>query len=199
MRIGACLLMFILVVGCSSKDKVPSGVISRDNMEKILWDMIQADQYASLYLVKDSARINVKMETLKLYEQVFQLHKVSRDEFRESFQYYLSRPDLTRSVFDSLLSQGNRQRADSYKNPPAVSSPPSIIPKTPIVSPMVKPAGNLRGAKQTRMPATAPFKPAVTLPVRVPGHEPHVPGLGPRKAPVPTSIRQQAAAGTHAG
>jgi uncharacterized protein DUF4296 len=172
MRIGACLLLFILAVGCASKDKVPSDIIPQDKMEKILWDMIQADQYAALYLAKDSARINVKMETLKLYQQVFTLHKVSRDEFRESFQYYLGRPDLTRPVFDSLLAQGNRLRADSYRNPTPVSPTPSVtpvIPKTIVPGPMSRPVGNGKGTKQTRMPITTPIKPGPTLPVKVPG------------------------------
>ncbi len=98
MRIGACILLLIFLAGCSSKDKVPSGILSQDKMERVLWDMIQADEYAALYLAKDSAIIDKKMETLKLYQQVFQLHQVSRDEFRESYQFYLGRPDLSRTV-----------------------------------------------------------------------------------------------------
>jgi hypothetical protein len=184
MRIGACLLLFIFAVGCSSKDKIPSGIIPQDKMEKILWDMIQADQYAALYLVKDSARVNVKMETLKLYQQVFQLNKVSRDEFRESFQFYLGRPDLTRTVFDSLLTRANRQRADSYRSPLATTSPPLVVPKTPVASPLAKPAGNLSRIRQGRIPVTAPVKPPVTIPGKVmSGRGRHVPGLPPQGAP----------------
>src|SRR5882757_1147900 len=133
MRIVAGLLAMLLVAGCSDKDKVPSGIIPREQMEKILWDMVQADQYSSLYLVKDSARINVKTETQKLYQEVFRLHQISREEFRKSFQYYQEHPDLTRSVFDSLLARGNRLRTESY-------SRPALTPKPPVPAPVTTPA-----------------------------------------------------------
>ena len=133
MRVVAGLLAILLVVGCSDKDKVPSGIIPRDEMEKILWDMVEADQYSSLYLWKDSARINVKTETQKLYQEVFQLHQISREEFRKSFQYYQEHPDLTRTVFDSLLARGNRLRAESYSRPAITTSRPAMT--TPAAPP----------------------------------------------------------------
>jgi hypothetical protein len=132
MRIVAGLLCVLLAVtGCSEKDKIPSGVIGKEEMEKILWDMMLADQYAANYIVKDSAKVNVKVETLKLYEEVFRLHKVSRDEFRKSFQFYQERPDITRPMFDSLLARGNRARMENYARPP--QTPAAAVPavKTP--------------------------------------------------------------------
>jgi Domain of unknown function (DUF4296) len=152
MRIIAGLLAVVILAGCSGKDKVPSGIIPREKMGVILWDMIQVDQYSSIYLVKDSARINIKMEDLRLYQQVFQLHGISRDEFRKSFQYYEDRPDLIRTLFDSVISRGNRLRTEGYSKPvpssqpvttPAVTSPvktpahPVIAPVTPVRTPVL--------------------------------------------------------------
>jgi hypothetical protein len=115
MRIIACLLVLAFLAGCSNKDKVPSGIIPRDQMSSILWDMVQADQYSDAYLVKDSAHINVKMETMRLYLKVFQLHKVSLDDFKKSMRFYLDHPDMTRSLFDTVINRGNRQRSESFK------------------------------------------------------------------------------------
>jgi len=109
--------------GCSDKDRIPSGILSREKMQDLMWDMIQADQYSS-YLTKDSAHINLKLERLRLYQQVFLLHGVSRDQFRKSYDFYMSRPDLTQTLFDSLLSKGNRLRGEAYSRP-AVSRPPT--------------------------------------------------------------------------
>jgi hypothetical protein len=91
-------------------------------------DVILADQFAMQYLLKDSVRRdsvkkdsvvitrrNVKLETLQLYETVFKLHKVTRDEFRKSLTYYEGRPDLMRIIFDSLSSMESRHRNDLYK------------------------------------------------------------------------------------
>lgn len=168
--LGATLVIIVLTiaVACTDKDKVPSGIIPKVEMEKILWDMIQADQYSMTYLIKDSAHVNVKMETLKLYQQVFQLHKVSREEFRESYQYYLGRPDLTRPLFDSLLAKGNRLRQESYRNPPVSTVPvvqPPVVqapvtkPPAPQVKPPVLPAGTKGSATSPAVNRIIPSKP----------------------------------------
>ena len=156
MRIVAALFLVLLLAGCSDKDNTPSGIIPRVKMEKILWDLVQADQYAAQYLVtdsvqvykKDSTRIDMKMETLKLYEQVFRLHQVSRDEFRKSFQYYQGRPDLARGMLDTLVNHGNQLRMDSYKIPTSapVTPAPARVPPPPVIAPRLPITGS-RGAQ----------------------------------------------------
>jgi hypothetical protein len=115
-RIIACLLVGILlaVSSCSDKNKIPAGILPHDKMEAVMWDVIQSEQYSAAYLAKDSAHINLKLENLRLYDEVFRLHKVSREEFLKSYQYYMGRADLAQVLFDSLLSKGNRLRTESY-------------------------------------------------------------------------------------
>ena len=83
-------------------------------MEKVLWDMIQAERYSTTFLKKDSTK-NVNSETFKLYEEVFQIHKISRDQFVESYKFYLSRPDIMKTMLDSLSNMASRKRSDVYK------------------------------------------------------------------------------------
>src|SRR5258707_10613404 len=108
--VGLVIFLLVAVIGCSDKDSVPSGILSREEMQTVLWDMIQVDQY-STYWAKDSAHINVKLEDLRLYEQVFQLHHISREKFSESYKYYMARPELTQTLLDSLLAMGDRVMA----------------------------------------------------------------------------------------
>ena len=159
MRIIAGLLCIVLIVGCSEKDSIPSGVLGKEEMGSILWDMMQADQYASSYLIKDTAKVNLKMETLKLYEEVFRLHKTTREEFRKSFQFYQDHPDITRVLFDSLIARGNRMRSESYTHSSA--PPPSV--------PAVKPAVTGPGGKVPVVPPVIPGKAGQTLPNRPAG------------------------------
>ncbi|HVV04301.1 MAG TPA: DUF4296 domain-containing protein [Puia sp.] len=163
MRVIAGLLCIVLIVGCSEKDSIPSGVLGKEEMGSILWDMMQADQYASSYLIKDTAKVNLKMETLKLYEEVFRLHKTTREEFRKSFQFYQDHPDITRVLFDSLIARGNRMRSESYTH----SSAP--VPSVPAVKPAVTgPVG--------KPPGTLPNRPAGALSNRPPGVQSSQPG-----------------------
>jgi hypothetical protein len=172
----AGFLCVVLLAGCSEKDNIPSGVLGKEEMGNLIWDMMQADQYASTYLIKDSSKVNVKMETLKLYEEVFRLHKVTREDFRKSFQFYQDHPDITRTILDSLTSRGNRMRAESYTHSPytATSVPPARPATTgpgahpPVVAPGKSPIGT------NKPPGLVPGTPTGVVPGK-PGsfHPPH--------------------------
>ncbi len=104
------------VVSCTDKDKIPAGVLPKDKMEKVLWDMIQAERYRESF-IRDSSK-NLKTETFKLYAQVFEIHQISKDEFIKSYKFYMSRPDIARIMFDSLATRANRRREELYKPKP---------------------------------------------------------------------------------
>lgn len=134
--LAGCILT--VMIGCSDKNRVPSSVLPREKMQKILWDMIQADRFAAAYVLKDSATKNVKEETFKLYEQVFQVNEVTREEFVKSYKYYLSRPDITRVMLDSLAAEANRRREEMYRDtaraikPVAVDSAARNLKRVPV-------------------------------------------------------------------
>ena len=114
------------VVSCTDKDKVPAGVLPKEKMEKVLWDMIQAERYRETF-VRDSA-LDLKKETFKLYAQVFEIHQITKDEFIKSYKFYMSRPDITRVLFDSLATRANRRREELYKPQPldTASAKPTV-------------------------------------------------------------------------
>jgi len=117
------LLCCFAGAGCSDKNSVPGDILSQDKMEQVMWDMAQADQYAALYLVKDSALIDRKTETMRLYAEVLRLHQVTPEEFRKSYRYYLSRPELNQLLFDSVVARGVRARTEMYDRPSTYRAP----------------------------------------------------------------------------
>ena len=148
--------LFFLLFSCVNKESTPSGIIKRDTMGIVLWDLIQADQFAKLYLVKDSLKINVNQERLKLYQEVFQIHHITKDQFQQSYQFYMGRPDLTKIMFDSLSAFTTRQRMEAYKSK-----------YTPPVKTVTKP-GDSSKFKNMQLPATKP----VITPFTKPGPAP---------------------------
>ncbi|MFT3825263.1 MAG: DUF4296 domain-containing protein [Chitinophagaceae bacterium] len=129
----ACCIAAGLFVACSDKDRIPGDVLSQDEMGKVMWDMIQADRFSAQFLMKDSVKRDIKPEMFTLYDQVFQLHKISREEFTKSYRFYVSRPDIARVMFDSLVTKVSRIKnaaADSINKkqdppPPATLKPVS--------------------------------------------------------------------------
>ena len=76
--------------------------------------MIQADRYATIVLSRDSTK-NLKEETFVLYEQVFSIHKINRQQFVKSFKFYMERPDISQVMLDSLATKANRRREEMYR------------------------------------------------------------------------------------
>jgi hypothetical protein len=145
--LAACCL---LLAACSDKTSVPWGILSVDKMAPILWDMVEADQYAAI-LIKDSAHIDPKMERLRLYEQVFRSHGVSREKFEKSYNYYREHPDINKILYDSLTEQGTRYRTEAYAHP-------SVRPVTPgAPAPGTPTAGTPSGTLPVRPPNTSPM------------------------------------------
>jgi hypothetical protein len=132
-RLAVALILYLAASsGCSDKNDVPGGILPRDKMAAVLWDMAEADQYVALYITKDSAHIDRKAETMRLYEEVFRLHQVTRDEFRKSYRYYLDHPAVGQPLFDSTIARGSRVRTEMYDRPGQYHPP--VVPPARTVS-----------------------------------------------------------------
>ena len=121
MRWNAWIFILVFIISCSDEMKAPKDLISEKKMASVMWDMVQADRFTTTFITRDSLKLNVKAETFKMYDQVFQLHKISQDQFLASYKYYLSRPDLSQKIFDSVASKASKARIDASK--PAQAKP----------------------------------------------------------------------------
>ena len=148
---GLLAICCLLLTACSDKTSVPFGILSVNQMTPIVWDMVEADQYAAM-LVKDSAHVDPKMERLRLYEQVFRSHGVSREKFKKSYNYYKEHPEINQILYDSLNAQGTRYRNEAYAHP---SARPVVMPVAP--APGTPPAGTPPPGVPRRLQNTTPM------------------------------------------
>lgn len=101
------LLIFIIlffIAGCKSKSGVPSGVVAPKKMQAILWDMMRADQFLADYVLNKDTSLNKTTESLKYYQQIFALHKISKEQFQHSFSFYKTHPVLLKTIMDSIAA-----------------------------------------------------------------------------------------------
>ena|ERR1700712_4163159 len=125
------LCLIGLAISCTDNNKVPKDIIPRDKMQKLMWDMVQADRFNNYFVttVLDSSKIDSAV--FRLYDEVFQLNHTSKDEFIKSYKFYEGRPDLAKIMFDSIAAQSERRRADIYKNHRKDSSGKKIMHPNP--------------------------------------------------------------------
>ncbi|MEP7256872.1 MAG: DUF4296 domain-containing protein [Flavitalea sp.] len=110
MRLLLFVCAFAALVACTDHMKTPSGIIPRDKMELVLWDMIQADRYANNHLHKTEDSAALKKAGFELYNQVFQIHGITEKDFKKSYLFYMSHPDIAYRLFDSVVAHTDNRR-----------------------------------------------------------------------------------------
>lgn len=115
MKFLTFVLATFMFFGCTNTTKIPKGVLPKSTMEVVLWDIIQAERFSAIHQLKDSSKRDIQLEKFKLYDQVFAIHKVEKDDFIKSYRFYLGRPDMAKIIIDSMSAKAERQREASYK------------------------------------------------------------------------------------
>jgi hypothetical protein len=109
--------VIILVAGLvfinSCKSKAPADVLKPPKMEAVLWDVIKADVFTAEFIKKDSSK-NAATENLKLQQQIFAIHKITKADFYRSYDYYKSNSEIFKKVIDSMVAHAERDR---YEKP----------------------------------------------------------------------------------
>ena len=109
MKIVASLVVMLVLVSCAGKKDFPDDVISVKPMQKIVWDLLQADEIAFQRKTADST-VNLKETSFRLYDTVFAIHKVSREAFYKSYEYYQRHPQLYTSMMTGVKNIGEAER-----------------------------------------------------------------------------------------
>lgn len=126
MRIIVVFILIISLSGCRDKDGLPSGILKKDKMQAVLWDMLQAESYTTQFIKKDSSK-NSLLENAKLQQQIFAIHKITKQDFYESYDYYKDHIELMRVLLDSITASGEREKYKVLYNQPVVPVATTII------------------------------------------------------------------------
>lgn len=100
-------LFLLMILGSCSGDSLPKEIIPPKKMQDVFWDYLRADVYTTDFIVADSTK-NAATENIRLQNIVFTNHKVSKQQFYKSYDYYLEHPELMTSLLDSMMSIQNR-------------------------------------------------------------------------------------------
>lgn len=116
------LLISVLFTACGNNG-VPSEYLGINEMKKVMWDITRADDLASQEAGTDTAK-SLKEATARYYSQVFAIHKINKEKFYKSYNYYQQHPQLYRALMDSLYNYGMQMRA---ANPGLPSKNPAMV------------------------------------------------------------------------
>ncbi|WP_165824060.1 DUF4296 domain-containing protein [Pseudochryseolinea flava] len=110
------LIIGLILFGCASKEAVPAGILTSEEMVEMYSEMYLAEEKVNrMGLPRDSA-----VKVFKIIERkVFEKTKVSDTVFRQSIHYYMDRPlemeQIYTAVVDSLNLREQRTTVKSVK------------------------------------------------------------------------------------
>ena len=117
------VLIGLCIASCKDKNALPAGILSKEKMQVVLWDVIRAETFTDSYIKRDTIKNkNLVLEDAKLQHQVFAIDNVTKDEFYTSYDYYRMHPDLLFAVLDSIDAVNSRENSLSHgKNLPSAN------------------------------------------------------------------------------
>ncbi len=99
--------MLFLLLSCGSSAK--KDILPVNSMKQVVWDMMKADEWFAKTNMKDTLA-KKKREDIRLYEQVFTVHHITREQFYTSYRYYETHPESLKELLDSVEALSTREQ-----------------------------------------------------------------------------------------
>jgi|SRR6218665_667958 len=102
-RKGLILLMAVgLLQACSDKNKMPSDVLPQPKMQAVMWDLMRGADFLNNYVFFKGEPVDQTVESEKWNKKIFQMHKITKQQFDKSYAYYQQHPMLMKTMMDSI-------------------------------------------------------------------------------------------------
>ena len=102
-------LSILFLLGCSSINEVPQGILKVNPMADLIFDITLAEGYAETFLLTDSTKVKDSIYQREI-SKVLQLHNLTSKTFTESYTFYSNNPVLFKIVIDSANARASRNK-----------------------------------------------------------------------------------------
>lgn len=113
-RLLACTCLISLALSCSRSREVPSDLIQKDRMGRILYDIGLAEASVETEYYRDSSRNKDSLLRAQL-DKVMAIHGTSRGDFRRSYDFYKRNPHIFKEVVDTLQARAQRNQQRMFQ------------------------------------------------------------------------------------
>lgn len=117
MRIPAWIILACVLGNACTPAATGKKPIEANQMKQVIWDLMKAGEWYNYIIANDSTLKN-KKEDIRLYEQVFSVHGITKDQFYTSYKYYESHPVEFKLLLDSVEAVSLREKNKLYEKLP---------------------------------------------------------------------------------
>ena len=94
-------LFVALVAWSCSGEKIPKEVLPPEKMGAVWYDVILADELTDFSSLTDSTFRKFSKRTA-LYDSIFHIHAITKEQYRKSEKFYQDRPDLLKKILADM-------------------------------------------------------------------------------------------------
>lgn len=105
MKAVAILCLILIFISC--RDKNDKAILPPEKMGAVLFDFAMAEAFTNTHINIDSILLAQK-ENVKLQKRIFAIHGITREEFKQSFDYYTRHASEFTPILDSIAAKQNR-------------------------------------------------------------------------------------------
>lgn len=104
------LIVLSCLEGCSGKGGTNPIILTKIQMQDVMWDIIEADVFTQQFVKKDTSTKS-SVVNIELQNKIFALHKITRADYYRSYDYYTIHPELMQVILDSMSVKAERERS----------------------------------------------------------------------------------------
>ncbi len=105
--------LVVFGLSCSTKSQAPEQLIPKDSMVNVIVDLHLADAILLNPMVQSKIS---DVSSNKLYETVMNKHRITRQQFNESLEYYAKDPKVLDSIYDVVIEKLNMIESLGYRD-----------------------------------------------------------------------------------
>lgn len=106
-------LLASALTACSSDDNaIPKDILDRQKFTALMIDVQLAEGIKTQYAHSRNKDGSLSRE---LYDEIFERHEIKEEDFRKTYGFYQSRPELMEGVFEQVLDSLSKLEAEIKK------------------------------------------------------------------------------------
>ncbi len=105
---------FILFLSCTHNE-LSIKILPPDKMEILLWEQFKLDAFTREFIARDSSK-NLTVENYKLQQIIFKKYNTNKEQFYNSYNYYLSRQDEFKIIIDNIVDKKTKENQLAFQN-----------------------------------------------------------------------------------
>jgi Domain of unknown function (DUF4296) len=103
--VACCFAVFLaLFFSCEKKERVPDGILTQDQMVRVLSELYITEQKISTLGIK---RDSLKQVFEVMKDSIFEQTGIPDSVFKQSMDYYVDRPQTLEGIYTALIDSLN--------------------------------------------------------------------------------------------